>query len=210
MIGPSRYKVWEAEARRPCGGGALHPDLCEKLTLRDVDFAVQPLRPGKGVRFRPNFSGGEVALHVDVPGAVPETELLELADGIRAQGPIREGEVCPACGKPDHGVLEIDLDTQQAFLCKLVDYAARLLRKQYALTDEQLGELFAFDGERLPEWMGQVIRHAYGLNTQGAPIPPESSSGGWDDLPDGASPPPAERQAGPEVRAKRPWWRLGK
>ena len=205
---PNRYKGWESAARRPMAAGVWHPDQCERLTLQGVNWGIQPLTPPKGVRVRPQIGGGGVTLQVQIAEQehpAGDGQLAKLADLIRAEAPISEGKPCPTCGQPQGGLLEIDLDGQQEFLCRLVNYAVYLLRQQYELTDEQLGELFAFDGESLPPWVGQIIRHVYGLSTDSATAPaaPEFDPA-WLEM--FAQPAPAEPQPVPSPR--RPWWRL--
>jgi len=209
-------KKIEGDSRRNLADpGVVHPDSCEKLRLHGADFGVQPLAPPKGVRFRPRFGEGSVELSIHIAEDPPtdgDGELVELAQLIRSDAPITETDICPECDQPKGGELEIDLDSHQEFLCKLVDYAARLLRKQYLLSDEQLGELLAFDGESLPEWMGQVIRHALALSTRGKVEPPNPSSEGWADVCGDATPPSPETESveapSPPLRKRRwPWSR---
>ena len=181
---PDEARQLEITSRRGLST-ALHPDLCQKLTLWGADFAVQPLKP-PAATFIPVVSGDEVSVQVDVAEAA-DPELEAAADVVRSSAPITPTETCPTCGQPTGGELDVDLDAHQPFLSAAFGYVVRLLRKQYELTDAQIGQLLTFSGDSLPAWLPQVIRHAFGQDPAGGddpmPFPPEEV---YMESPDGA------------------------
>jgi len=172
-------KAWkriEAAARRPLGQAA-HPDDCPKLLIRRVAWAIPP----RGLRVVPRFDVAGVRLSVSGEDGWPEAAQL-----VRAVGRVKHDRLCPACGQVVGGAAEIDLDAAGRRVLELaVALAGRALRRQYALTDEQLGELLAFDSAAAPPWLGQLIAWAAGLPPAGVGR---------------KLPPPANR--------RRPWWKL--
>lgn len=171
---PTRDDIKELEAstRRPVGGTVEHPDSCDPLAFRGVDFKVQPLRPVGTLSFRVSFTGGEADINASATVNEDQAPLAAMADIVCNGTPYKAVDACPTCGRSDAGVLAVDLDRHQEFLTALVRYAAAVLRQQYDLADSQLAMLLSFDGPRLPAWVGQIIRHAHGLTTvEPKPLP---------------------------------------
>jgi len=193
----------EADARRPITGDVWHPDQCETVTLHGVTWSVRPLIPPKGIRFTPTF-GKTVELDVKVNEGEADRALLELAGRITETAPVTETAVCDKCGRPEGGELEVDIERDTTFLCSLVDYAAQNLRKQYELTDADLGKLLAFDGDGLPKWVTQFLRHANQLPTE-PPTVEAVAKGAFPDLNDFLEPENAPEQENSK-KPRRKWW----
>ena len=100
------YKQLEAECRKTRGAGAIHPDLCPKLTLHGVDFAIPP----RGVSVRPSFDGETVSVSCSGQDDWPD------ADELVRNAPAREGRNCPSCRQATAAALKIDLTEGADFL----------------------------------------------------------------------------------------------
>ena len=154
----------EVDTRRLIRQGVLHPDCCQKLEIGGVGFSVQPLSPAKGARFAPSFNEGKVEVRVEEPGIDVDEEIQTLAAEVAQLSRVVGEKVCPTCGvATSGGKLQIDFGEDGEFLSKLFEYAGKILRKQYEVSDEQLGKLLAFSGDVLPEWIVSVVRHSLGL-----------------------------------------------
>jgi len=148
-----RYRELEAAARRPTGAGVLHPDRCPKLTLHGVAFAIPP----RGGRVSPVFGPHGVTVALDGMESCPQAEAL------LTSAPVRTDGTCASCGRPAPGPLEVDPEGDVAFLAAAFELAARLLDSQYDLTEEQKADLLAFDSDRVPRWLVQLLRWCAGL-----------------------------------------------
>jgi len=144
------FKQMEVDARRGVGE-ALHPDQCPKLCLHGVDFAIPP----RGLRVVPQFDA-EGKASLDMAGVEDWPEL----SGLLA----RAGEATK------ERTLTIDLDDSAGLLCDLMGLARKAMLKQYALTDPQIAELLAFETDKSPEWVQQLLRWAHGLPMDFGPI----------------------------------------
>jgi len=148
------YRKLEAGARRTHGTGALHPDQCPKLALHGVEFAIPP----RGVRIAPKFTGDEVLVSMAGEDDWPEADELV--------APVMEYGKCPACGRARRAALKLEVAGASGFLPKCFGLAARLLRKQYDLTDGQMTELLAFERGQLSQWITQLLQWCNGLSTE--------------------------------------------
>ena len=163
-----RYKQLETRARRKLGDAALHPDLCPKLTLHGVGFAIPP----RGGRVTPTFGPQGVAVSVVGLDEWPEAkELLHRARSGKA-------ETCPTCGRTLPGPPALDADRDVDFLAAAFVLAGRLLDRQYELSRQDKSDLLAFRGDGLPEWIVQLLCWCAGLPAPERHAPQASPSGG--------------------------------
>lgn len=152
------WKELEAGSRRPTSEAA-HPDDCPKLKIKGVAWAI----PSRGARLVPTFADGKAAFAVSGQEKHPEAaELLALT----AEN--RQEQTCSKCGQAVAAAVEIDIEQGSKLLDLAATLTAKLLRRQYTLTDEQLGELLAFSADTAPEWLAGILRWASGLPTEGA------------------------------------------
>ena len=135
-----------------------HPDQCPKLTLHGVGFAIPP----RGMRIVPEFGPGGVTV------SATEVERWPEAKKLLAIASIHPGEACQRCGRPADAVLEVDLKRDIEFLATSFGLAGELLDRQYDLTPQQKADLLAFDSDRIPVWIVQLLRWCAGVETQEA------------------------------------------
>jgi hypothetical protein len=148
-----RYRQLETRARRKVGGHVLHPDLCPKLTLHGVGFAIPP----RGARIVPAFGPGGVTVSTaGLEGWPQARELLRLAR-------LRRDETCQTYGPSPGASLDVDAQRDADFLLASFDLAARLLDRQYELTDHEKAELLAFRSDEMPAWIVQLVCWCAGL-----------------------------------------------
>jgi len=157
------YKRLERDRRRPLGR-APHPDRCPKLRIRGVEWALPP----RQVRIAPRFGPDGVELVASQQR--PSAELAGLRTALAA---LRSRRRCPACGQTTGATVELDLRRHARVLEMAFAAAARALRCQYDLGDEELSDLLAIDGDAAPVWVAQVVRYACGL-APGAASPAEN------------------------------------
>ena len=79
--------------------------------------------------------------------------------------PVMEYGKCPECGRARRAVLKLEVEGASDFLPNCFGLAARLLRAQYDLTDEQMTELLAFERGQPPQWITQLLQWCNGLST---------------------------------------------
>jgi len=140
------FKRLEVSARKGLSQ-ARHPDECPKLKLQGVGFAIPP-RWGESA---PRFKDGRVVGLEEGEDALPQADLLlELI-------PSNELRRCEACGRILASEIPVGTEAGAKFLLCAFNLASALLRKQYTLTDAQLGELFAFVPDETPDWIGQLL-----------------------------------------------------
>jgi hypothetical protein len=154
-----RYVRLEARARRAVGDGAVHPDLCPKLTLHGVAFAIPP----RDIRVLPEFSAAGVTMSIVGLDRWPE------ADRVLALATSEGEDVCPACGRPRIASVEVDLDRSRDFLSASFGLAAELLARQYEVSDQEKAELLAFPLDRAPVWLTQLLHWCRGLAMESVP-----------------------------------------
>lgn len=161
----TRWKELEVARRRPLGQAA-HPDDCLRLSAKGVDWAL----PRRGLRVVPKFGhGGRVAL--EVQGKRDWPDAARLVEAVRL---LKEDRRCPQCGRATASAIDASIrDAGVSLLDATAKLAAKALRTQYDLSDEELSELLAFDLPHWPDWSVQIIRWAMGLNAQ-APAAPEA------------------------------------
>jgi len=158
----NHWKSLEVTSRLPLSRAA-HPDDCMTLTVRGVDWALPP----RGLRVVPRFTAGRAELERQGGRAWPgANRLVDLARRIKRT------RRCPCCGGAIGAVAGAPDAEGAEFVRGAVDLAARTLRAQYDLSDEDLSELLAFEPARLPEWFGQILRWALGLHTRGIRVTP--------------------------------------
>lgn len=183
MTGDLQYwKELEGTSRRPTSEAA-HPDACAKLKINGVAWAV----PSRGARLVPTFADGKASFAV-----AGEEQYPEAVELVRLVGESRQEKTCPTCGQVTGATLEVDLDRNRAILDTAATLAAKLLRRQYNLTDEQLGEILAFSAEAAPEWLGLLVRWASGLPIEGAM--PADLPADWPGYPEALAPEDAPRR----------------
>jgi len=188
------FKQMEVDARRGVGE-ALHPDQCPKLCLHGVDFAIPP----RGLRVVPQFDA-EGKASLDMAGVEDWPELSGLLARAGEATKERTltidlddsaGLLCDLMGLARKAMLKqyaltdpqiaellatkertltIDLDDSAGLLCDLMGLARKAMLKQYALTDPQIAELLAFETDKSPEWVQQLLRWAHGLPMDFGPI----------------------------------------
>jgi hypothetical protein len=126
---------------------ALHPDACPKLTLHGVAFAIPP----RGGRIAPVFAPGGPTVEARGAEDWPQARrLLELAEVV-------EHEPFGLCGQPRRLSLRVTLERDAEFLRLAFALTGALLDRQYRLTDEQKTLLLAFEADRLPQWIPQLL-----------------------------------------------------
>lgn len=203
---PDESTQLEAAARRPFTGDVWHPDNCQKLRIHGAGWSVQPLYPPEGVQWTPVFSGDSADVQVSMGEAKADEALVEFAQKLVDAAPVEYGQECPECHRPLDSALSVDMDKHAEFLRLLFSYALRILRKQYELTDEQASSLLAFQGDRLPRWVGQVLSHAMGLDTEPPPVPQVQ------DITEAQLQEHLQElmQAAPVEVTKYPWWKFWK
>ena len=160
------YKRLERDRRRPLGQAA-HPDDCPKLRIRGVAWAVPP----RGVRVAPRFCPGGLKLAVTEAEDWPE--LTELREAVRA---LQKPRRCRRCGQVIEGQLGLRLPTHRRVLELAFAAAARALRAQYDLSDEELADLLAIAGPVVPRWFEQIVRYSCGLDLESSRTPIEGTS----------------------------------
>lgn len=157
-----RWKELEVSRRLPVGWAA-HPDDCETLTIKGVDWAL----PSRGLRVVPVFQDGRAVLSMAGADQWPEARrLAELARQIKRE------HLCPRCGRATAATVDADgkgpgLDALET----AATLARHVLTAQYDLNDEELSELLSFDCPRTPDWCTQLVRWSAGLDTKRAPAP---------------------------------------
>ena len=151
MPDSAHYKSLELAKRR---GGVPFPNSAEDsphLTIQGTYWTI----PERGLSVRPKFVGDKVEVDFDAEDW-PEAETL-----IRSVK-TRDIATCPQCGQATQTVVDLDAEHGE-FLAALYTLAAKVLRVQYALTNDDLTSLLAFGGER-PYWIGQLLRWSHGLS----------------------------------------------
>ncbi len=149
----NHWKQLEVDSRKPLSECA-HPDDCPKLTIKGVAWAI----PACGGQVVPTFTDGAVEVSAVAGDEWPEADrLVELMT-------LNGADPCPECGQSLSTSLEIDLDTNIEFIQTAFALAAKLLDKQYNLTDEQKGSLLAFAPSALPQWVVDLMLWASGQN----------------------------------------------
>jgi len=126
---------------------ADHPDDCPKLTLHGAAFSIPPRRSRVVPAFTPDGLVVETRDGTDPPESC---RLVELAE-------IREQASCPTCGRPQRIHLTVRVDDNAEFLRIAFVLAGKLLDRQYDLTADQKTALLAFDSDRLPTWISQLL-----------------------------------------------------
>lgn len=144
------FQEMESLSRR---SDALHPDVCDKLHIRGVQWAIPP----RGLKISPVFHGDSVSVTCRMDDWPEATQLLELAR-------VTEDRFCLRCGQARRVSLEISQQDTQ-FLARLYELAAQLLGRQYELTQQQLVELLSFE-RQVPAWVGQLLQWCGGLGTE--------------------------------------------
>ena len=143
-----RLKELEATRRR---GGATHPDACPKLNLGGVPFGIPPRQEG-WITFRFDSGGA----HVQPVQGETWPEARAVVDGAAV------GEkTCRTCGRPVGATLTVEARRDAVFLGRCATLAARLLVRQYELSDQEIAGLLRFDPGRLPEWIPQIVQWAH-------------------------------------------------
>jgi len=162
----THFKRLRNESER---SGLPHGDLCPKLLLHGVEFAL-PIRADK---VRPCFGPEGITAQVAEQEQWPEISALVDAVGESAQM-----DTCPTCGQGVNASLTVDMTWASDVLGGYFALAARALRERYALTDEQLTELLEFPPGDFPIAFHQILAWANGLN-------PDAGLMGPMELPDG-------------------------
>ena len=165
------FKRLRAHYAKPASDGVLHGDLCPKLTLHGVEFAIPP----RGVRISPRFDGPSVRLDVIWPGGDLDADARRLL----ALAPLKR-EVCPRCGQAVGGRIEIDPAGGSEFLALCFSLAGRLLRRYYDLDDHRLTELLSFPADQPPAWIAELLAWSASLPAQ-APSAPSIAPAGRTD-----------------------------
>lgn len=160
------YKRLEAETRRPSGPGVVHPDRCPKLPIRGVAWAVPP----RGVQIIPSF--GQDGKVVEVTTSCDESwpEIDALVEAVELPVDV----VCPRCGQPTVTSVSATAGLLRAFF----GLAARALRSQYDLANEQMTDLLAFDAAAAPAWFEPLLRWAVSL-PEADPAPAKRRKRSW-------------------------------
>jgi len=134
-----QWKEFEAVHRREISGDVAHPDNCPKLTIFGVDFAIPSRKVQVTASLTPKFDGGKATLTIHEPPEVPEwSEIKEVSLG----APVVPVNECPTCGHIQELQLE-DMAGHVEYLGKCMELAARSLRCQYELSDDDLSLMFA-------------------------------------------------------------------
>ena len=140
----------EATRRRPAGS-VPHPDVCPKVLLWGVPFALPP----RHTTIRPAFGQDGVTMTVETSGECPEAEaLVKLAD-------VQEAGTCEACGRPLAADLRLDAEQHGKFLLAAFALAARLLDEGYKLDGEQKAALLTLCPDNL-QWPADLLAWCYG------------------------------------------------
>ena len=155
------FKEMEVRTRRKVGGDVRHPEACPMMHIQGVAWGIPP----KGSSLRPSFAGGEVS-YTETGGIEwPEIDaFLKLAD-------VEEADPCPTCGKPRKADMLVGNNAD--FLVCAWQLAAKVLRVQYDLTDEDLADLFAMDEDEPDSmaWLSQLFHWSMGW-----PVNPDPAS----------------------------------
>ena len=154
---PEAARQLEADTRRPCRDGVLHPDLCVSITICGVPWYVRPLFPPEGIRFTPQIGEDDVCFDVDAGGA--DQEIQAVAESIAAD----------LSSYLDGSTLVLEAVGPGGYLSRVCKYLLLLLDQQYDLTPDQKTSLLSFQGTRAPEWLEQTIRHTQSM----PPEPPD-------------------------------------
>ncbi len=162
-------RALEVDSRRPLSQ-ASHPDLCDRLTLHGVAWAIPAPRQAIVPRFEPD------GVSLAVRGGPPPPEARYLLTAAR----LRENETCPRCGRPTSVSLLLDAQRDAEMIRAAFQLAATLLDAQYALTDDQKAALLAFEASRPPSWLAQLLEWSAQCTTNAQancpPAPPTPSS----------------------------------
>ena len=140
---------WQEVQCKALRKGVRHPDECPKLTIQGIEWAIPP----RGTSVRPKFVGGKVEL-----AGTDDLDWPEIAATIAAAD-ARDEATCPTCGQPTEAALE----ASHEFLVAGFALAARALRHQYDLTDDQLSDLLEFGSADLPVWTVELLAWASGV-----------------------------------------------
>lgn len=133
--------------RRRSLSEAPHPDECPKLTLHGAPFAVPPRR----ARVVPVFGADGLSIETHDGTDWPQSRrLVELVE-------VRQRDHCPECGRPRHVSVAVSVQSNAEFLTAAFSLASRLLDRQYTLTAQQKSRLLAFDADRLPAWIPELL-----------------------------------------------------
>ena len=143
----AHYKKLRNSAERP---GVPHGDLCPKLVLHGVEWAI----PARGVRVVPQFGPDGVTVEPPGDGGWPDAaRLLELAS-------VTTEKRCEVCGQTLESSLEVDVAGNLDFLTLCFTLAGKLLDARYELSPEQKSDLLAFDTDAVPLWIPQLLQWA--------------------------------------------------
>ena len=133
-----QWKEFEASHRREISGDVAHPDNCPKLTIFGVEFAIPSRKVQPTASLIPKFTGGKVVLTALEAPEVPEwPEIKEVSLG----APVVPVNECPTCGHIQELQLE-DMADHVEYFGKCMELAARALRCQYELSDDELSMMF--------------------------------------------------------------------
>ena len=145
------YKRLEAETHRPAGPGVVHPDRCPKLHIRGVAWTIPP----RGIQISPSFGHDGTVVEVITSHDERWPEIDALVEAVELPVDI----VCLTCGQPTATSVSATAGLLRAFF----GLAARALRSQYDLDNEQMAELLAFDATAAPAWFEPLLRWAVSL-----------------------------------------------
>lgn len=144
------WRQFKIDHQRDLVGDVQHPNDCPKLTIHGVEFAI-PSRKPLDVIFKAVFSGDDVEIAIQPPPQllewpeIPEVfnEMLELIE--QYHGEKTDGEIDISC-----------VITNVKFLEKCCKLAAKALRRQYDLSDADLGQMIEFTLEN-NKWLPQLL-----------------------------------------------------
>ena len=143
-------------ARKLGENGAVHADLCPKIMLHSMPWAI----PCRQKTVKPTFGpDGTLDLQADDPFDWPEINAY-----IEAAKISRES-VCSECGQPTKATLEADGECLKAYFALL----RRALSVQYNLSDDEFASLAQFSSDELPVACEQLLRWAQGQDVS-APL----------------------------------------
>ena len=145
------YKRLEAETHRAAGTGVVHPDRCPKLHIRGVAWAIPP----RGGQIIPSFGQGGKVVEVTTSSDECWPEIGALVEAVEFPADV----VCRTCGQPTATSVSATAGLLRAFF----SLAARALRSQYDLSNEQMTDLLAFDAAAAPAWFEPLLRWAVSL-----------------------------------------------
>lgn len=165
------FKRLRAHGAKPVTDGVPHGDLCPKLTLHGVAFAIPP----RGVRMVPRFDGPAVRFETVWPCEEADVDARRLL----ALAPLKR-DVCPRCGQAVGGRIEIDPGGGSEFLALCFSLAGRLLRRFYDLDDHRLTELLSFPTDQPPTWIAELLAWSADLPAQQPTAPPTPPAGRTD------------------------------